>query len=712
MSHEAIRRTFAALVNRFSQVGQWIVPEHSLFRQKDVEHLTKFVDVVKDVLKRYSKEKMREEFDSFEGWKGLMRKIVANEETMCDISFVRNWIFRPTLTSLLSKHQHLMSLRPPSLPLPSAHLASSLTDHSLHSSESNHLPIQFRTEKDDQTTLESSIVNSDLHHGSSSSPTPSQTDTDPSSSSLSLEAQSLPSLDTQSSFSPARSDTGWMISTLHNLISAPLHHSSSQRSPDYPTIKDVVQSVLLQPDFNEQFNSSLFDEEDDETILNSLIRCFYVSAVHRNLSHIDDPPAFVDHLFWTLRSSRTRLRVQSLAMLMAIVSEMGVEIVSESHLHNLRFAFRDGTKEEQTFLVWFWNKRFQHPSSTDVERIWRDLSDFDFDGFLNADMSEEEMFEYSISFVRDVCTVRALYPLTRRWAKDYLLRFEQQQKMLTRVRQHLKTLRDSSPPEMELFRTFIEYATLLSFDHGIAFPEDLTTILLNDHKNTNALHPLLYLNHTSLNPKYRRSVFPIEVLFERRARSDANAFLRANPEMITRDSPRFLHTPIFGLHSLLLRGLFHPLSDMERSTLAILLTAVNLPSDLIHHTLDLFSLFPPPLVIRMFVGPSQPLLTRPDHQPILTDILPSLVVSTAPFGYCLSLKWMFQNLLTPHRDVEREKTRFRESRDVVIALHWLNIPSHFDSPLLPHLPSLISSHPPSLHPSLFREEGLRTLSCA
>ncbi|KAK2953382.1 hypothetical protein BLNAU_11668 [Blattamonas nauphoetae] len=466
MSHEAIGRTFAGLVDRLSQAGQWIVPEHSLFRQKDVEHSTRLVDVVKGVLKRYSKEKVREEFDSFEGWKGLMRKIVASEETVCDISFLRNWIFRPTLTSLLSKHQHLMSLRPPSLPLPSARLASSLTDHSLTSSESNQPPFTVDTSPDWKPPA-SFDCDFDLQRGSSSSLTLSQTDTDPSSSSLSLEAQPPPSQNTQSSSSPARSDTGWMISTLHSLISAPLLQSSSHRSRDYPTFSDIGLTVTVPSDINEKFSVSLFDEEDEDIIINSLSRCFYVSAKHRNLSHIDDPLAFVDRLVGALGSSNARL-------------------------------------------------------------------------------------------------------------------------------------------------------------------QEFTRTLLNDPTIRFAIPPPLYLNHTSLNPKYRRSVFPIDLLFERQARSDANAFLRTNTVIIAQDSSQFLHTPLF-------------------------------------------------------------------------------VFFATPFGDCLSLKWLFQNLSPLNPNDEREKTYLRDCRDVVITLHWLNIPSHFDSPLLAHLPSLISSHPPSLRPSLLREYGIHTL---
>ncbi|KAK2953418.1 hypothetical protein BLNAU_11704 [Blattamonas nauphoetae] len=711
MSLQAIRPLIVGIVQQFSQSGQWIVPEHSLFRQKDVKNSTELVDVVKDALKQYSKEKVREEFDSFEGWKGLMRKIVANEETVCDISFLRNWIFRPTLTSLLSKHQQLMSLRPLSLPLPSAHLASSPTDHSLTSSESNRLPFN-PNETDANSTLESSIVISDLHCGSSSSLTLSQTGTDPSSSSLSLEAQPPPSPDTQSSISPARSDTGWMISTLHNVVSAPLLQSSSQRSHNYPTITDVFQSVSLSNNLHETFNSSLFDEADDETIANSLTRCYYVCGTHRNLSHIDDPPAFVDRLVDALSSSNANLRVQSFHMLSTIVYKSGVEIVNESHLHNLRNAFRSGTKEEQTLLVWYWLMRFKNLSNTNTPSFLQNLSAFDFDGFLKADLSEEKMFALSIVFVVNVCQYRLHDPNSCRWAKDFLLRFEQHQNVLIRFREHRQTSPNLSIFDDPYLFQLIRYATLLSFDHGIAFPEELARILLNDQEHINHLPPSLYLNHTSLNPKYRRSVFPIELLFERQARSDPSAFLRTNTIFITRHSARFLHLPLFGLHSLLVRGLLRPLSDPERFNLIVLLSMVNLPTDLIPHTLDLFYLLPPPLILRPFVGPSQPLKSRPDVEDAMVFALTHLVASTTPFGDCLSLKRMFQQLTPLHPDDEEEVTQFRDCRDIVIALHWLNIPSRFDSPLLAHLPSIISSHPPSLHPSLFSEYGIHTLVTA
>ncbi|KAK2953398.1 hypothetical protein BLNAU_11684 [Blattamonas nauphoetae] len=67
-----------------------------------------------------------------------------------------------------------MSLRPPSLPLPSAQLASSLTDHSLPSSESNQPPFTVDTSPDWKPP-KSFDCDFDLQRGSSSSLTLSQT---------------------------------------------------------------------------------------------------------------------------------------------------------------------------------------------------------------------------------------------------------------------------------------------------------------------------------------------------------------------------------------------------------------------------------------------------------------------------------------------------------------------------------------------------------
>ncbi|KAK2944681.1 hypothetical protein BLNAU_20374 [Blattamonas nauphoetae] len=490
-----------------------------------------------------------------------------------------------------------MPLSPHSLPLPSHQLPPSLIDHSLPSSESNRLPFN-PNETDDKSTLASSIVNSDLHRGSTSSLTLSQTITDPSSASLSLETPP-PSPDTPTSFSSPTSDTAWMISTLHNLISAPVLQSSSQHSNDDPNIFDVVRS-LRQPLINERFNVSLFDEEDDETIVNSLARCFSVWTETKTLSHIDDPPAFVDRLLWTLRSSHARLRIHSYLVLMSIILERGVECVNESHLHNLRFAFRDGTKEEQTFLIGILVAHFEHLTKTNTPRFKQELSTFDFDGFVTADLSDPYLFHLVISFVMKVWAARAFSFETRVWVKDFLLRFENHQNALVRVCGFLKNMPSLFSFDASFLNASLDYATLLTL-YGIPFPEEFTRILLNDQTHINSILASLYLNHTSLNPQYRRKIFPIGLLFERQARSDANAFLEVDARNIAQTSALFLHTPLFGLHSLLVRGFFQSLSDEDIFNLVRLLARESNEIEVQYLAIDLFTLFPPPLVIRLLM---------------------------------------------------------------------------------------------------------------
>ncbi|KAK2953870.1 hypothetical protein BLNAU_11130 [Blattamonas nauphoetae] len=67
----------------------------------------------------------------------------------------------------------------------------------------------------------------------------------------------------------------------------------------------------------------------------------------------------------------------------------------------------------------------------------------------------------------------------------------------------------------------------------------------------------------------------------------------------------------------------------------------------------------------------------------------SFGVLTAPFGACSSLAKVFK-LLAPFdsNQDQDELNVLRRVGEIVVSLHWFGIPSHFDSPLLCHLPSL------------------------
>ncbi|KAK2959961.1 hypothetical protein BLNAU_5158 [Blattamonas nauphoetae] len=112
LTHQSIQRVFVHMVDVQSRSGRWKLPPESLFKLKgmdvprrlgdaviDAENSNKLVDIVKEVQKRYSQEKVREEFDSFEGLKGLMRKIVEKEEAVAQSPPSHNIVTSSTATS-------------------------------------------------------------------------------------------------------------------------------------------------------------------------------------------------------------------------------------------------------------------------------------------------------------------------------------------------------------------------------------------------------------------------------------------------------------------------------------------------------------------------------------------------------------------------------------------------------------------------------------
>ncbi|KAK2954042.1 hypothetical protein BLNAU_11005 [Blattamonas nauphoetae] len=64
------KRLVTALVGERARRGLWTLPEHSIFRQKDVETSKELADVVNAVRKRYTKETIQEEILIFHEWKG------------------------------------------------------------------------------------------------------------------------------------------------------------------------------------------------------------------------------------------------------------------------------------------------------------------------------------------------------------------------------------------------------------------------------------------------------------------------------------------------------------------------------------------------------------------------------------------------------------------------------------------------------------------
>ncbi|KAK2941180.1 hypothetical protein BLNAU_23894 [Blattamonas nauphoetae] len=231
-------------------------------------------------------------------WRELLKKIADGEEVENDKSFLKLPFFRPTLLSLQAKFQHL----------------ASFSDHSEDSSMSS------------------------LHSSHFSPHT-------------SLEAHIGSSLRTRSSGTLFKQESLQLLTLFHSLVTSPLPPSLPKQSPD-----DSFQAILAFYPLNdldptERFDSSLFDEEDDEILTKSLIRCFFVCELVGAEHCITDLPSFFDRTVSTLGSSNHQVRFVASSIHHRLV-QMPRVFSQLPHVWNrLRSAFRDGWPEEQYALI-------------------------------------------------------------------------------------------------------------------------------------------------------------------------------------------------------------------------------------------------------------------------------------------------------------------------------------------------------------------------
>ncbi|KAK2948350.1 hypothetical protein BLNAU_16696 [Blattamonas nauphoetae] len=321
-------------------------------------------------------------------------------------------------------------------------------------------------------------------------------------------------------------------------------------------------------------------------------------------------------------------------------------------------------------------------------------SDFDFDGFLAAELTGTQLFDEACSFVITVLSSTNA-SMTAQWKSDLLLQFEKRHHVLDYLAGKRGPRSDKLASELPLTTTHIIIAQVLSLLHGYTFPSELTELLTIDletspHRFAGSISAAVFLCHNSIATKHRRSFFPMDLMFERHLRENPDAFFVGLPNLRLCSVRQFLYTPLVGLHSLLVRSI--PLSFNEEGTLTVMLDM------LIHHTSKqipfhelycLFSYFPPPRLLHLLTSSHRLLRASKVISIRFLNCFRNLCGSVAPFGACSSLADVFQ-LLFPFdsNPDENELNLLRDVGSVVVSLHWLSIPAHFDSPLLCHLPSL------------------------
>ncbi|KAK2941733.1 hypothetical protein BLNAU_23355 [Blattamonas nauphoetae] len=241
----------------------------------------------------------------------------------------------------------------------------------------------------------------------------------------------------------------------------------------------------------------------------------------------------------------------------------------------------------------------------------------------------------------------------------------------------------------------IFFGSFLSVFRGCDFPSALTELITSDldfspHNWSYCVAPDFYLNHTSINPKHRHSFFPMDLMFERYLRNNPGSILIGVPYLSQCTPRKFLSIPCVGLHSLLLRCLQ---LNLDQQTLANLtgmfFDEVSFQDATQAEIQNLFAFFPPPRFIDTLLSTPQLVRSTIDIWLWFISIFDNFGVFTTPFGACSSLAEVFK-MLSPFdsNPYQNETNWLNQVGEMVVSLHWLSIPTHFDSPLLCHLPSL------------------------
>ncbi|KAK2941145.1 hypothetical protein BLNAU_23939 [Blattamonas nauphoetae] len=682
--------TFAQLVLRPYYHHSFIVADNSFLRGHAVENSKQFLDIVKKVNETNSLEIVQNSYFNWKEWVTMMERIEKDTTLVNDLSFLQSRCFRKTLKSLQSKHQLIAN--------------KSQIDENYHPES---CPFS--------TTIDPSIISSVIRKFADISfnlPSSFEHHTSSTGSSLHSTISTLTSLPPSQSFSDESLTSEQ--NTLHSgsivdhskLILTEIHDIFARPCPtSFPwdlrpsDISESVVDVSFQPhplfvNVNEKFNISLLDDTDDLNLLTSLRRCRGVIDSTRSTKCIPDVHNFRTRLISGLHSSNPELQFECYHLF----CEIGdcLHIVDDPHhscFSTLRTAFRDGTYWEKRALLRLWI-RWVNFRAQNGDRQYLKVFDFDFVGFQTTDLSEVKLFNQACEFFGTIFLNDAmLMPFP--WQLDFLHQFEKTNRMLSRIANDPRLNSGQIQPDLYITPLAVMLGSVLSVFRGCDFPSALTEVITSDlaicpQKLPKIVNPTSFLNHTSITRKHRNSFFPMDLMFERYLRSDPDAFLAFWPDVSECTSRKFLNTPYIGLHSLLLRC---PKLNLDHQALRNLVAMLFIERSRQETTRadihNIFSLYPPPRLIDTLL--SSPHIGRTPTRSWIDflNAFSNFGEYTTVFGACSSLAKVF-NMLTPFEwnDDRLELNLLRQVGEKVVSLHWLNVPAHFDSPLLCHLPSL------------------------
>ncbi|KAK2951629.1 hypothetical protein BLNAU_13368 [Blattamonas nauphoetae] len=721
----SIASIFVKGVTQTCALGRIRVRENSILRTVNAEPVSFLQDILPKIIHRDFEQLLIQNLASYNEWKHFLRYIATKQFTLTDLSFLCLLLFRPYLVSIRTKLQvramvaqsnHLLqavdhtssnlTLGPPpsiSLSADKNHTFQNPPFQDIEKSHfsdtsSNGLKSTISTETELPPSVES--VSSDASRTGKSlsdhSSEPSLASSVQPSISITTDLQSTPSAFSLAHSSFIHQATLNIITTIHSLLSAPVRISPFNQFR-MPSALDFETDLYFQRfnrnedhipdlDLTETFSPDLFDEEDDFILITTLWRCEAVLDETRSSSCILQQTEFITKLISALHSDNSVIRDRSFLVFEDLILLIDCPDPLSPPYSSLRNAFRDGTETEQVALVRLWIL-WMHKESwkTSHDRKMKE-SDFDFEGLLSVDLTNHI---YSNAFLRFVmCLINADLDKTSSWMEmsldwrvNFLLRFHNSNDFLGRSG-----------------GTYVCYfACMLTHYHGLPFP----TAYLDFIENTpdfpvlselRGIHPTILLNHTSLPLSTRRSLVPYDLLFERHLRLDASLFVISRRIIRSIKSKWLLNYPLVGIHSLLLRCFHLDFTDDETCELgasifmSILLSDHPQQHDYVHGCY-LFAFFPPPLVIPSLVISIDAILTNPIITSVFIIIFQSLLLHTAPFGDCVSLSKILPSIF-PHLrlSIVADHLILLLAR-IVFVLSWLNLPQHFDLPLLSLNPS-------------------------
>ncbi|KAK2954954.1 hypothetical protein BLNAU_10094 [Blattamonas nauphoetae] len=701
-----------------------IASEDSFLQEKYVYETKKLTDVVREILKSHSPERVKEKHTIFETFVKMVERIAENEETPKDITLLQKWYFHQSLISL----QHFLlntNFEEPNNPPLSPHdtdpfpmdvqfegiadLTASLVMEMGSVSSPSHASELFLSTVEREPTCSS--FDSTYSHSPSvacSNPTHSLETALPSSLSV-QDVITLPYVNTP------RVE---MLGMIHDLLSAP--SILSPPPPPRPALSDVElhSSALfassLELDLNERFDISLFDEEDDDILLQTLHRCYQCCGATECLDCIVGPRSFLERLVSTLSSRNRLIRRGSAFLVDRILSYVGFIDPRDVQFRSLRYSFRDGEREEQSTLLNLWVHYFQSDWDEKNQPIPLKPSLFDFDGFVASDLSDPLLFDLSLEFLNYLYTYEDICSLDKQTKLSIILQFERRNNALARLSRQTD-VKQAGSSKHAFTQHHLLFAFILAVHHNIAFPCNLLEAIMNDTMAETVdvsqipKIPSFFVHHCSVDPRCGSRFSFLDLFFEQTLRTDPSQLVIYLSDAMLDNSPTLLFTPLFGLHSFFMRTQHLRLSSIDSARLAkVIMVGIQPKLNFSFEMMILITHFPPPLLLRFFMSCQALQLVEKHEQRFVMHTIWELMQYTNPFGDCISLADVFKRLL--HEDpVNWDDLRMVGLvRENVIARNWFQIPTSFDSPLIAHLRSL---HPSRHHilPFISEETGMACL---